>query len=176
MKVSPVMEPTTDLPNTNAPPATDPSRARRRPRFGVGTRLLIMAALLGGVWLATTVMGQPAFEWRASFEVARAEATERDVPILLDFWGTYCPPCRMLDIRLFADDQVAAAISETCVPYKVDVAKASPGSTTATLAAKYNVRFTPTVILVDATSLEIIATATTEDLADINAFKRFLQR
>jgi len=170
------MRPTTVQTNTNAPVSTNRARDRRRPRFSVGTRLFIMAALLGGVWLTTTVMGQSAFAWRTTFEAARAEAAERDVPILLDFWGAYCPPCRMLDIRLFADDQVAATIAKTCVPYKVDVAKASPGSSVATLAAKYNVRFTPTVMLVDATSLELISTATTEDLADIKAFKRFLQR
>ncbi len=170
------MQDASPQPSSITPAAPRQTQAPRRPRFGFAARLFIMAALLGGVWLATTVMGQPAFEWRTSFDAARTEATDRNVPILLDFWGAYCPPCRILDIRIFADEDVAAAIAKHCVPYKVDVTHAGPTSDAATLAAKFNVQVTPTVMLVDAESLELIAKATPEDMANVAAFKQFLQR
>jgi|GEM_PF-2530752 len=168
----------TNAPSNEHAESSNASRppSRRRRRFGFATRLFIMVALLGGVWIATTVMGQPAFEWRTSFDAAQTEATERNVPILLDFWGAYCPPCRMLDIRIFADEDVAATVAKHCVPYKVDVTHAGPTSDAATLAAKYNVQVTPTVMLVDSKTSELIAKATPEDLANVAAFKQFLQR
>ncbi len=163
-------------PSSITPAAPSQTQTPRRPRFGFAARLFIMAALLGGVWLATTVMGQPAFEWRTTFDAAHAEATDRKIPILLDFWGAYCPPCRMLDIRIFADEAVAAVIATHCVPYKVDVTNAGPTSDAGALAAKFNVQVTPTVMLIDSQTLDPIAKATSEDLADAAAFKRFLQR
>ena len=155
------------------PGNSDNQASGNRP-WQLSASLLIMAALMVGVWLATSVLARPAFEWRDTFEAARTEATEREIPILLDFWGAYCPPCRMLDVRIFADDDVAAAIATTCVPFKVDLTNTSPSSDAAILANKFNVQFTPTVILVDPETLELIDSAMVEDLANVEAFVDFL--
>jgi thioredoxin 1 len=72
---------------------------------------------------------QPAFE---------REVLEADVPVLVDFWASWCPPCRMIAPIL---DQLAERHAGRLKVAKVDV-DAEPG-----LAATYQVSGIPTLLL-----------------------------
>ena len=70
----------------------------------------------------------------ASFEAA----VEGDKPVLVDFWATWCGPCRMIAPVI---EQVAAEYEGRAVVGKVDVDEESA------LAAKFGVMSIPTLIV-----------------------------
>lgn len=62
---------------------------------------------------------------------------ENPLPVVVDFWATWCPPCRMIAPFL---EQIAAEFEGKAVVCKVDVDKNQM------LAQKYNVRSIPTLL------------------------------
>jgi len=70
-------------------------------------------------------------------EEFKAQVLESDIPVLVDFFATWCPPCRVLSPRLEAigkDYQGRAKV------VKVDVDRLPE------LARRYEIKFLPTVI------------------------------
>lgn len=67
-----------------------------------------------------------------------AEVLQTDKPVLVDFWATWCGPCRMLAPVV---DEVSAQYSEDLVVGKVDVDKCPE------LAKQFRVMSIPTLIL-----------------------------
>ena len=68
-----------------------------------------------------------------------AEVLNSSVPVLIDFWATWCGPCKMISPIV---DQVATEVAGTAKVGKVNVDEA------AELARRYNVRNIPTLVFI----------------------------
>ncbi len=73
----------------------------------------------------------------------RAEAEGKIV--FIDFYATWCQPCKMMDKDVFSDKNIASFFNENFISYKVDAEKGFGPN----IAALYNVRAYPTLVWVD---------------------------
>jgi thioredoxin 1 len=67
----------------------------------------------------------------------QSQVLENSLPVVVDFWATWCPPCRMIAPFL---EQIAGEYEGKAVVCKVDVDQNHA------LAQKYNVRSIPTIL------------------------------
>ncbi|MHB9029642.1 MAG: thioredoxin [Candidatus Latescibacterota bacterium] len=67
----------------------------------------------------------------------QSQVIENPLPVIVDFWATWCPPCRMIAPFL---EQIAGEYEGKAVVCKVDVDQNHA------LAQKYNVRSIPTIL------------------------------
>jgi thioredoxin len=73
-----------------------------------------------------------------SAEDFAARVEQATIPVLVDFWATWCPPCRMMEPIL---EETAMELQGAMVVAKVDVDELPD------LARRFNIRAMPTMIL-----------------------------
>jgi len=122
-----------------------------------------VAALLA---LAGAADGQE-IRWRTDYNLARKEAADKGLPLVLDFGTQNCFWCRKLDESTFSDPTVAQVMNEKYVALKVD-AERNPSLVRALLITAY-----PTVVLA-APDGKILGTI--EGFQDATHFHENLQR
>ena len=65
--------------------------------------------------------------------------------VFIDFYATWCAPCKMMDKDVFPDKNIAAFFNKNFISYKVDGEKGNGQN----LAALYDVKAYPTLVWVD---------------------------
>lgn len=108
--------------------------------------LVVTATLLG--WTADRVRGEGAF-FTGTFDEALAEAKARDRVVMVDFYTTWCGPCKLLDRYTWPDTEVQAWLKKNTVAMKVDADRNRP------LAARYRIRSYPTMVFIAPDGREI---------------------
>src|SRR5262245_53906621 len=82
--------------------------------------LVILLAALGGFAAPSLAQEAPEVQWRTDYALARKEAQDRKLPIILDFVTRTCVHCKNMDLSTFRDPRIVALMNERFIPLKVD--------------------------------------------------------
>jgi len=90
------------------------------------------------------------FPWIASdFDKALALAKAANKKLIIDFWATWCGPCRSLDEWIFSDSEVAAVLNAGYVGLKLDADLEKQ------MVSRFHVEGYPTLIVLDGNGKEV---------------------
>ncbi len=86
--------------------------------------------------------------WQPYSDRLLQEAQQEDKPVIIDFYATWCTPCRELEDITFHDPEVVKRAGADFVMIKIDLTrKGDPGEER--LLSRYGVRGVPTVVFLD---------------------------
>lgn len=108
--------------------------------WGRAAQVLAPTALAAVLALGTGAPAQAAgkISWQTNFESAMAAAKRSGKPMFVDFYATWCGPCKALDAKVFPDARVVQA-ARSYVMVKVD------GDKRPDLVKKYGIQGYPSL-------------------------------
>lgn len=116
-------------------------------RLSIATLLLV-----GGVAFAIPRSQGEGVRWDRYDERTLAAAAAAGKPVVIDFYATWCLPCKELDEKTFSDPRVVDSL-DRFVRVKADLTVTTDEKTKA-LTAKYGVLGVPTILFLDASGNE----------------------
>ncbi|WP_460974570.1 thioredoxin family protein [Spirosoma knui] len=105
-------------------------------------RLALMFCLLSVAMRAEEPSGVRFFT--GSWQQVQAEASRQHKPIYVDFYTTWCPPCRRMTREAFPNPQIGAKFNEHFINYQVDAERGEGVQ----LAKTYAVSSYPTALFI----------------------------
>jgi thiol:disulfide interchange protein DsbD len=116
---------------------------------GVGIACLVLAAFLITSW----VMQGPGVTWKPYTDETLQAARSSKRPVIIDFYATWCTPCRELEEVTFHDAAVVKQAESDFVMVKVDVTKGG-NPLHERLLREYEVKGVPTIVFLDSNGKE----------------------
>jgi thioredoxin:protein disulfide reductase len=113
-------------------------------RTGAGVLGLVLATFLITSW----AMRGPGVDWKPYSEEALKTAMDLQKPVIIDFYATWCAPCRELEEITFHDAAVVKQAENDFFMIKVDVTKGG-NPLHERLLQQYGVKGVPTIVFLD---------------------------
>lgn len=110
--------------------------------FAVLLLACILPAFSHPVSAATSASEEKSLFATLSFEKALEQAKKEKKLVFVDFFTTWCGPCKMLDKTTWQDPKVIRWLTENTIPLKIDAEKEVE------LAKRYGVRAYPTMVFI----------------------------
>ncbi len=113
---------------------------------------------IAGIVIATFILGSwlirgPGVVWNDYSDTLLAEAAQKGKPVIIDFYATWCAPCRELEEITFHNPEVVKRGNSDYVMVKVDVTKAG-NPLHERLLKQYAVKGVPTIVFIDSRGKE----------------------
>lgn len=108
------------------------------------------------------------FNYTADLDGAMVRAKKENKSIFIDFYTTWCAPCKLMDQGTFKDDDIATYLNDNCVTLKVNAEKGNGRA----LRVQYNVAAFPTLIFIDPDGNVV---SQKEGSLGIDGFKQFMK-
>jgi len=118
-------------------------------KAGVGVACLVLATFLITSWM----MRGPGVAWKPYSEQTLQEAQNLKKPVIIDFYATWCTPCRELEDVTFHDASIVKEAESDFVMVKVDVTKGG-NKLHERLLQEYGVKGVPTIVFLNANGQE----------------------
>ena len=86
--------------------------------------------------------------WLGNLDKASAIAKAKHKLVLVDFYTSWCGPCKMMDTQTYSNPAIAQCLNQGFVPVKIEADNAKYGEA---IATKYGITGYPTMLVLDVT-------------------------
>jgi thiol:disulfide interchange protein DsbD len=113
-------------------------------KTGVGVACMVLSTFLVTSW----AMKGPGVAWKPYSQQTLQEAQKLKKPVIIDFYATWCTPCRELEDVTFHDASVVKLAESDFIMVKVDVTRGRD-ELHERLLKQYDVKGVPTIVFLD---------------------------